>query len=84
VVWAFAEGFARPAAGPLQWLGDALGIAAAVLWGLTTLVLRGSRLSTALPEKTLLYQLGMSGLALTAGFGRLAPRPGRALATLRH
>ena len=66
VVWAFAEGFARPAAGPLQWLGDALGIVAAVLWGLTTLTLRGSRLSTAAPEKTLLYQLGISGLALTA------------------
>lgn len=66
VVWAFAEGFARPAAGPLQWLGDALGIAAAVLWGLTTLTLRGSPLSTAAPEKTLLYQLGISGLALTA------------------
>ncbi len=66
VVWAFAEGFARPAAGPLQWVGDALGIIAAVLWGLTTLVLRGSRLSTALPEKTLLYQLVVSGVALLA------------------
>jgi drug/metabolite transporter (DMT)-like permease len=65
VVWAFAEGFAAPAAGPQQWLGDALGIAAAVLWGLTTLVLRGSRLANALPEKTLLYQLAVSGLALT-------------------
>jgi drug/metabolite transporter (DMT)-like permease len=67
VVWAFAEGFVRPAAGPRQWLGDALGIAGGVLWGLTTLVLRGSRLSQALPEKTLLYQLGISGLALAAG-----------------
>ena len=66
VVWAFAEGFARPAAGPLQWLGDALGIAAAVLWGLTTLVTRASSLNTAAPEKTLLYQLGVSGLALGA------------------
>ncbi len=66
VVWAFAEGFARPAAGPRQWWGDALGLVAAALWGLTTLVLRGSRLSNALPEKTLLYQLGVSGLALTA------------------
>lgn len=66
VVWAFAEGFARPAVGPLQWLGDALGILAALLWGLTTLVLRASRLSTALPEKTLLYQLAVSGLALVA------------------
>jgi drug/metabolite transporter (DMT)-like permease len=37
-----------------------------VLWGLTTLVLRASRLNTALPEKTLLYQLLVSGLALAA------------------
>lgn len=66
VVWAFADGFTAPAAGPKQWLGDTLGIAAAVLWGMTTLVLRGSRLSSALPEKTLLYQLLVSGLALAA------------------
>jgi drug/metabolite transporter (DMT)-like permease len=64
VVWAFFEGLVSPSAGPRQWLGDALGITAAVLWGLTTLVLRGSRLSTALPEKTLLYQLVVSGAAL--------------------
>jgi rhomboid family GlyGly-CTERM serine protease len=66
VVWAFAGGFSAPVAGPRQWLGDALGIAAALLWGMTTLVLRGSRLTTALPEKTLLYQLLVSGLALAA------------------
>ena len=64
VVWAFAEGFVASSAPPLQWLGDALGIAAAVLWGLTTLVLRASRLANALPEKTLLYQLVVSGAAL--------------------
>jgi drug/metabolite transporter (DMT)-like permease len=66
VAWAFAEGFTAPALGPRQWIGDALGITAALLWGLTTLVLRGSRLATALPEKTLLWQLAVSGLALTA------------------
>ena len=66
VVWAFAEGFARPAVGPQQWLGDSLGLLAAVLWGCTTLTLRGTRLATALPEKTLLYQLAVSGVALTA------------------
>ena len=68
VVWAFAGGFAEgaPQAGPGQWLGDALGIAAGVLWGATTLVLRASRLATALPEKTLLYQLAVSGAALLA------------------
>ncbi|MDP1533997.1 MAG: DMT family transporter, partial [Rubrivivax sp.] len=70
VLWAFAEGFGAPAAGPQQWLGDALGIAGALLWGLTTLVLRGSRLSTAAPEKTLLYQLLVSGVAL--GLGAMA------------
>ena len=66
VLWAYAEGFVRPAAGPQQWLGDALGIAAALLWGLTTLTLRASRLATATPEKTLLYQLAVSGAALLA------------------
>lgn len=66
VVWAFAEGFGARRDGSLQWLGDALGIVAAVLWGATTLVLRGSRLTVAAPEKTLLYQLAVSGLALAA------------------
>ncbi|MBX3604400.1 MAG: DMT family transporter [Piscinibacter sp.] len=64
VAWALAEGFTQPAAGPLQWLGDALGIAAGVLWGATTLAIRGSRLATASAEKTLLYQLAISGVAL--------------------
>jgi len=64
VVWAFAEGFSGSAAPPLQWLGDTLGIVAAVLWGLTTLLMRATRLATALPEKTLLYQLVLSGVAL--------------------
>jgi drug/metabolite transporter (DMT)-like permease len=66
VVWAFAEGFAAPSAGPKQWIGDALGMVAAVLWGATTLVLRATKLASALPEKTLLYQLVVSGVALTA------------------
>ncbi len=66
VVVAFYEGFMQPTAGPRQWLGDALGIAAALLWGLTTLVLRGSRLGQVVPEKALLFQLGVSALALGA------------------
>jgi drug/metabolite transporter (DMT)-like permease len=66
VTWAFAEGFARPAAGPSQWVGDALGVLAAVLWGATTLVIRGTRLSTVSAQKTLFYQLGVSGVALAA------------------
>jgi len=71
VAWAFAEGFSRPAAGDRQWLGDALGVTAGVLWGATTLAIRGTRLSAAGAEKTLLYQLAISGvmLALAASFG---------------
>jgi drug/metabolite transporter (DMT)-like permease len=66
VAWAFAEGFTRPAAGPHQLLGDALGVLAGVLWGATTLAIRGSRLSGASAEKTLLYQLAVSGVMLGA------------------
>lgn len=64
VAWGFAEGFSQPAAGERQWLGDALGVAAGVLWGATTLAIRGSRLASASAEKTLLYQLAISGVAL--------------------
>ncbi|GMV48393.1 MAG: hypothetical protein AMXMBFR66_37910 [Pseudomonadota bacterium] len=67
VVWAFAEGFARPQAGALQWLGDALGIAAALFWGGSTLVVRGSALGRVRAEIALLYQLAVSALALGLG-----------------
>lgn len=66
VAWAFSEGFSRPAVGPDQWIGDALGVLAGVLWGATTLAIRGSRLGSAVAEKTLLYQLAISGVALAA------------------
>lgn len=65
VAWAFAEGLTKPAAGAHQLLGDALGIAAAVLWGATTLAIRGSRLTSASAEKTLLYQLTISAVLLS-------------------
>lgn len=77
VAWAFAEGFSGqpPAgAGERQWLGDTLGVVAGVLWGATTLAIRGSRLGSASAEKTLFYQLGISGLALTAA-AAWAPAP---------
>ncbi|CAN5830026.1 DMT family transporter [soil metagenome] len=64
VAWAFAEGFTHPAGGDKQWLGDALGVAAGVIWGATTLAIRGSRLTHASAEKTLLYQLTISGVLL--------------------
>lgn len=65
VTWAFAEGFGQASGSSLQWLGDGLGLLAALLWGGTTLAIRASRLSSASAEKTLLYQLGVSGLSLT-------------------
>jgi drug/metabolite transporter (DMT)-like permease len=71
VAWAFAEGFSQDISTPRQLIGDALGVAAAVLWGATTLVIRATRLATASAEKTLLYQLAVSGLAL-CGAGAVA------------
>lgn len=82
VAWAFAEGFTMPAAGPLQWLGDALGVAAGVLWGATTLAIRASRLSAASAEKTLLYQLAISGVALAVAALAVGQRWAPALAPL--
>ena len=82
VAWAFAEGFTAPAAGPHQLLGDALGVAAGVLWGATTLAIRATRLARASPEKTLLYQLAISGALLwLAALIQGAPLPTR-LSTL--
>ena len=44
VAWAFAEGFQQPSVGDLQWLGDALGVAGALFWGATTLLIRATSL----------------------------------------
>lgn len=74
VAWAFAEGFSQPALGPRQWLGDAMGVAAAVFWGATTLVIRASKLASAPAEKTLLYQLVVSGVLLAAAAPLLGER----------
>jgi drug/metabolite transporter (DMT)-like permease len=78
VAWAFAEGFGAPASRQGQWVGDALGVAAAVLWGATTLVIRATRLTSASAEKTLLYQLAVSGVMLAAASAFAAePWPAR-------
>ncbi|ANH70056.1 DMT family transporter [Mitsuaria sp. 7] len=66
VAFAFGEGL--QGTGPtMQWLGDALGVLAALLWGGTTLAIRATKLSSASVEKTLLYQLAVSAFALAAG-----------------
>lgn len=62
VALAFSEGFLQgsPVAG--QWRGDAMGLAAGILWGLTTLTIRASHLSMATAEKTLFYQVAVTAL----------------------
>ena len=62
VAIAFSEGFTG-ASTPRQLRGDALGLAAGVLWGLTTLVIRASALGTASAEKTLFYQVAVTAVA---------------------
>ena len=65
VAIAFSEGFTGRST-PRQLRGDALALAAGMLWGLTTLVIRGSKMATASAEKTLFYQV-----AVTAGVAPL-------------
>jgi drug/metabolite transporter (DMT)-like permease len=65
VAFAFLDSFTGAGSGSRQWLGDLLATLAAVGWGATTLVIRASRLAPVHPAKTLLYQLGVSGIGLT-------------------
>lgn len=62
VALAFSEGFAGGSSAR-QLRGDALALAAGVLWGLTTLVIRASALATASAEKTLFYQVAVTAAA---------------------
>ncbi len=83
VAAAFSEGFGAPAAGPMQWLGDAMGLLAALFWGATTLAIRATKLSSAPAEKTLFYQLAVSAplLGLVAwGLGEPWPASWSSLA----
>ena len=71
VAVAFSEGFTSGSTAR-QLRGDALALAAGTLWGLTTLVIRASKLSTASAEKTLFYQVGVTALVaplLSLGLG---------------
>ncbi|MDB5915537.1 MAG: putative transporter [Ramlibacter sp.] len=61
VALAFSEGFNGHSTAR-QLRGDALGLLAGMLWGLTTLVIRSSKMSTASAEKTLFYQVGVTAL----------------------
>ncbi|WP_117190399.1 DMT family transporter [Rhizobium terrae] len=48
-----------------KFLGDALALGAGILWGLTTIAIRLTRLARAPASQTLLYQLGVSSVLLT-------------------
>lgn len=60
VALAFSEGFTADTSTATQLRGDALALAAGILWGLTTLVIRASALATASAEKTLFYQVAVT------------------------
>ncbi|MCO6415009.1 DMT family transporter [Siccirubricoccus sp. KC 17139] len=59
LVLAFAEGL-LVTTGPEALLGDALCLLGGALWGMTTLLVKASRLKRALPQTMLFYQLGLS------------------------
>jgi drug/metabolite transporter (DMT)-like permease len=69
-----------------SWLGDGLGVLAAILWAATTVTIRASRLARVSAAKTLLYQLTVSAvlvlpLSLMMGeAGVTAPTPAVLLA----
>jgi drug/metabolite transporter (DMT)-like permease len=96
IALAFADGFLHGnAAASSTWqgvAGDALGVLAGLLWGSTTVLVRGSSLAHASASKTLFYQLAVSAvllLALSAGVGemhvvRVDALPPIALASLAY
>ena len=58
VVFALREGFTGGQASTAH--GDVLALTAGMLWGLTTVVIRATRLTSISPEKLLFYQLAVS------------------------
>jgi drug/metabolite transporter (DMT)-like permease len=70
---AMGEGLSAPSWPTLT--GDLLCLAAAVAWGATTVLIRASSLRFVSAEKTLIYQLAVSAVALI-GTSRLAGEPG--------
>jgi drug/metabolite transporter (DMT)-like permease len=63
------------ASGRATLTGDLLCVVAAVMWAATTLLVRVTPLRSVAPEKTLLYQLAVSGIVLVPA-SHLAGEPG--------
>ena len=66
VVYAVSDGGHAQARAedPLWWLGDALALGAGALWGLTTVLIRSTKLATLSAEKLLYYQVAFSAFVL--------------------
>lgn len=62
VALALGDGLWHPGAErhPLAWLGDALGLGAGLMWGLTTVVIRSTPVGAIAPARQLLYQVVVS------------------------
>jgi drug/metabolite transporter (DMT)-like permease len=58
-----------------SWLGDGLGVLAAILWAATTVTIRATRLARVTAAKTLFYQLTVSA-ALVLPWSLLMDEPG--------
>ena len=85
VAAAFGDGLRLPTR--REAVGDLMVLAAALLWGATTVLVKGSRLATVSPTKTLLYQLAGSAvllLAMSRASGETAHPGGPALASLAY
>ena len=67
VVFALSEGLfggGKSSGASLVWLGDGLAVAAGMLWGLTTVVIRASALARVSAERLLFYQVAVSAVTL--------------------
>jgi drug/metabolite transporter (DMT)-like permease len=62
VAIAFSDGLRAPTLRML--LGDAMALSAAFAWGATTVLVKATKLAVIQPERTLLYQLFVSAVAL--------------------
>ncbi|MBJ6131692.1 DMT family transporter [Ochrobactrum sp. Q0168] len=67
----FSDHVSRP--GPYAFYGDLLALVSGILWGLTTLVIKRSKLAYAVPEKILLYQLVVAALVPLPFIGFAGP-----------
>jgi drug/metabolite transporter (DMT)-like permease len=82
VALVFADELSLPDASALT--GDLICLGAGMLWGATTIVIKASRLATARPEKTLLYQLVVSEPDGHPADPARGPDPARSLGCCRR